>query len=54
MATKRTRLFMKGNSQRPKKISWAPLMDSLKKFTADFIEHGRRQPTVQNRKRLFT
>ncbi len=22
---------------RPKKFSWAPLMDSLKKFTADFM-----------------
>jgi antitoxin VapB len=77
MATKKTRLFMSGNSQavriprefqldgdeveiqrrgntlviRPKKLSWAPLMDSLKKFTADFMAQGRRQPAVQKRKR---
>ena len=80
MATKKTRLFMSGNSQavriprefqldgdeveiqqrgntlviRPKKLSWAPLMDSLKKFTADFMVQGRRQPAVQKRKRPFT
>ena len=79
MATKKTRLFMSGNSQavriprefqldgdeveiqqrgntliiRPKKISWAPLMDSLKKFTADFMAQRRRQPAVQKRKRPF-
>jgi antitoxin VapB len=79
MATKKTRLFMSGNSQavriprefqldgdeveiqrrgntlviRPKKLSWAPLMDSLKKFTADFMAQGRRQPAVQKRKRPF-
>ena len=34
---------------RPKKLSWAPLMDSLTKFTADFMEQGRRQPAIQNR-----
>ena len=32
---------------RPKKLSWTPLMDSLKKFTADFMAQGRRQPTIQ-------
>ncbi len=51
MATKKTRLFMNGNTLiiRPEKLSWAPLMDSLKKFTADFMEQERRQPAVQKR-----
>lgn len=79
MITKKTRLFMSGNSQavriprefqldgdeveiqqrgntlviRPKKLSWTPLMDSLQKFTADFMEQGRRQPAIQKRKRPF-
>ncbi len=79
MATKKTRIFMSGNSQavriprefqldgdeveiqqrgntlviRPKKLSWAPLMGSLKKFTADFMAQGRRQPAIQRRKRPF-
>jgi antitoxin VapB len=34
---------------RLKKISWAPLMDSLKKFTADFMTQGRRQPAIPKR-----
>ena len=38
---------------RPKKLSWAPLMESLTKFTVDFMEQGRRQPTIQKRKRPF-
>jgi len=38
---------------RPKKLSWAPLMDSLKKFTADFMAQSRRQPAIQKRKRPF-
>jgi virulence-associated protein VagC len=51
MATKKTRLIMNANSLviRPKKLSWAPLMDSLKKFTEDFMTHGRRQPAIQTR-----
>lgn len=28
----------------PRKLSWAPLMNSLKKFSTDFMGHGRRQP----------
>ena len=32
---------------RPKKRSWAALVDSLKKFTDDFMAEGRRQPPVQ-------
>jgi antitoxin VapB len=80
MASKKTRLFMSGNSQavriprefqlegeeveiqrrgntlviRPKKLSWTPLTDSLKKFTEDFMGQGRRQPAIQKRKRSFT
>ena len=38
---------------RPKKQSWAALIDSLKKFTDDFMAEGRRQPTVQHRGRAF-
>ena len=79
MASKKTRIFMSGNSQavriprefqlegdeveiqrrgntlviRPKKLSWVPLMDSLKKFTPDFMELGRRQPAIQKRRRPF-
>jgi len=79
VASKKTRLFMSGNSQavriprefqlegdeveiqrrgntlviRPKKLSWVPFMDSLKKFTPDFMELGRRQPAIQKRRRPF-
>ena len=79
MATKKTRLFMSGNSQavriprefqldgekveiqpcgntqvfRPEKLSWTTLMDSLKKFSEDFMAQGRRQPAIQKRKRPF-
>lgn len=55
MATTKTRLFMSGNISiiRSKKLSWVPLMDSLKKFTANFMAQGRRQPAVQMRKRPF-
>ena len=61
MATKKTRLSMSGNShavQIPRKfqlsgntqiIHWAPLMDSLKKFTADFMAQERRQLAIQKR-----
>ena len=38
---------------RSKKQSWAALIDSLKKFTDDFMEDGRRQPTLQDRGRAF-
>ena len=33
---------------RPKKRSWAVLIQSLQKFTDDFMERGRNQPPVQN------
>ena len=38
---------------RPKKQSWAALIDSLKKFTDDFMRQGRRQPPGQDRGRVF-
>ena len=38
---------------RPKKLSWAPLIDSLTKFTVDFMGQGRRQPATQKRRRPF-
>ena len=38
---------------RPKKQSWAALIDSLRKFTDDFMVQGRNQPPVQSRSRLF-
>ncbi len=38
---------------RPKNQSWAALIDSLKKFTDDFMVEGRRQPPVQGRGRVF-
>jgi antitoxin VapB len=38
---------------RSKKQSWAALIDSLKKFTDDFMEDGRLQPPVQDRGRAF-
>jgi len=38
---------------RPKKKSWAALIQSLKKFTDDFMENGRNQPPVQKRDRAF-
>ena len=38
---------------RPKKQSWAALIDSLQKFSDDFMEDGRLQPPVQDRGRAF-
>ena len=38
---------------RSKKQSWAALIDSLGKFTDDFMEDGRRQPPGQDRGRAF-
>jgi antitoxin VapB len=39
---------------RPKKKSWVALVDSLQKFTDDFMEKGRNQPPVQKRDRAFS
>jgi antitoxin VapB len=38
---------------RPMKRSWAALIDSLGKFSDDFMDEGRRQPPVQQRRRAF-
>ena len=39
---------------RPRKKSWAALIESLNKFSDDFMEHGRHQPPTQNRGRAFS
>jgi len=39
---------------RPKKTSWNTLVQSLQKFTADFMEGGRKQPKLQKRSRAFS
>ena len=39
---------------RPKKQSWAALIESLPKFTDDYMVQGRNQPSVQNRGRAFS
>ena len=38
---------------RPRKRSWASLIESLKKFSDDYMEHGRAQAPVQRRGRAF-
>ena len=38
---------------RPRKESWGALIDSLKKFTDDFMQEERRQPPTQDRGRPF-
>jgi len=46
----------KGNTLilRPKKKSWTSLIDSLDKFTEDFMANGRRQAPIQKRTKLFS
>ncbi len=36
---------------RPRKRSWKALLDSLDKFTEDFMAEGRTQPPLQKRRR---
>ena len=38
---------------RPRKESWAALVNSLKTFSDDFMKDGRRQPPAQERGRTF-
>lgn len=38
---------------RPKKTSWATLVESLDKFTDDFMGSGRKQPRLQKRRWAF-
>ena len=37
----------------PRKRSWSALLESLDKFSDDFMAEGRRQPAVQKRRRTF-
>lgn len=39
---------------RPKRKSWSALIESLGKFTDDFMEEGRRQPHLARRDRAFS
>ena len=39
---------------RPRKKSWAALIDSLTKFSDDFMDEGRHQPPSQGRGRAFS
>lgn len=39
---------------RPKKRSWTALIESLEKFTDDFMREGRKQHPVQKRDRPFS
>ncbi len=39
---------------RPKRKSWAPLLESLEKFSDDFMASGREQPDDQERDEAFT
>ena len=49
-------ILKEGNSLilRPKKKSWTSLVESLEKFTEDFMANGRRQPRIQKRSKLFS
>ena len=38
---------------RPRRKSWAALIESLKKFSDDFMEQSRQQPRDQDRGRAF-
>lgn len=52
---KEVEIRRKGDSLilRPKKPSWAALIESLEKFTDDFMAKGRRQLPAQDRARVF-
>ena len=39
---------------RPKRKSWAPLIQSLERFTADYMAAGRRQPRRERRRQAFS
>ena len=39
---------------RPRKESWAALVNSLKMFTDDFMKEERRQPPTEERGRTFS
>ena len=44
----------RGEVLRPKRRSWAPLIESLDGFSSDFMEGGRRQPSDQKREEAFS
>jgi len=54
MEGKEVEIQKKGNSLilRPKKKSWTSLVESLEKFTEDFMANARRQPRLQKRSKL--
>ena len=56
MAGDEVEILKKGNSLilRPKKKSWTSLVESLEKFTEDFMANGRRQPRIQKRSKLVS
>jgi antitoxin VapB len=39
---------------RPKRKSWSALIESLGRFTDDFMKEGRRQPPLARRDRAFS
>lgn len=39
---------------RPRRKSWAPLLESLGRFTTDFMGRARRQPRRDRRSRAFS
>lgn len=39
---------------RPKRRSWAPLIESLGRFTDDYLARRRRQPRREKRTRAFS
>jgi virulence-associated protein VagC len=51
---KKSKNFRKTLILRPKKKSWATLTESLQKFTDEFMEKGRRQPSGQQREQAST
>ena len=38
---------------RPRRKSWKALVQSLEKFTEDFMENGREQPRLEKRGKAF-
>jgi antitoxin VapB len=39
---------------RPRRKTWAPLLESLERFTTDFMGRARRQPRRDRRSRVFS
>ena len=47
------RIFAKILAKRAKRKSWKTLIESLQKFTDDFMEKGRNHPPIEKRKRAL-